>query len=741
MLCLRSRHEDRLLSASLAAGLLLLGTAAVADRRSADDLSIATVSTRADLVSGGDVLVRIDVPRSVALSDLEVRVNGAIVTGAFLPDSTGDALVGLVSGLNDGDNVLTAATIRSRPSRHARLAIRNSPSSGPVFGGPHQSPWICETAASGLGPPPASGPCVVQTIQEWFYRATDNTFKPLPSPSTPLPSDLAQTTTIDGRTVNYVVRVESGTINESVYRIAIIDDPTDPIRNPWSAGGKKPGAGWNGKLSFPFGGGCGPAFRSGRNLVSSALANDPLSLGFAVAFGTRNTLGNGCNFVVSAETMMMIKEHFTEQYGVPRFTIGSGGSGGSMQQHFIAQNYPGLLDAITPGISYSDLVSILPDVTDCGLLNNYFDNIANPADWPPARRSKVDGYPAATTVGGVAGTTCKPSWNAFAHIWVSPFNGFDAVVPLAARYDPTSNPGGARGSFSDGMINVFGFDSHTGFARTVFDNVGVQYGLHALNRGQITPDEFLDLNEKIGGIDVDGNSVPDRTAANLRGLEIAYGNGVLTSGQNLTLPIIDTRNYTDEVIDIHTRIRTFAKLERLKKANGTTANEVNWLTPRLGATGVNIAQLALRAHNEWLENISADATRDSYAAKVIRNKPAWVKDACWETNGTRHDETFTRTGPSVCNSLFPIYSTVRIEAGGTLAGDVLKCRLKRIDSGDYAVSFSAAQKARLQAIYPSGVCDWSKRGVKQRPVKAFWLDYSRSQGGDGDDDGEGDRED
>src|ERR1700724_936462 len=104
MLRLRSRNEDRFLSASLAAGLLRLGTAALADRRSADDLSIATVSTRADLVSGGDVLVRIDVPRSVALSDLEVRMNGATVTGAFLPDSTGDALVGLVSGLNDGDN-------------------------------------------------------------------------------------------------------------------------------------------------------------------------------------------------------------------------------------------------------------------------------------------------------------------------------------------------------------------------------------------------------------------------------------------------------------------------------------------------------------------------------------------------------------------------------------------------------------------------------------------------------------
>ena len=70
-----------------------------------------------------------------------------------------------------------------------------------------------------------------------------------------------------------------------------------------------------------------------------------------------------------------------------------------------------------------------------------------------------------------------------------------------------------------------------------------------------------------------------------------------------------------------------------------------------------------------------------------------------------------------------------------------RCRLKRIDSSDYAVSLSAAQKARLQAIFPSGVCDWSKRGVKQRPVKGFWLDYSRSHGGDGDDDGEGDHED
>src|SRR5262249_48318440 len=150
------------------------------------------------------------------------------------------------------------------------------------------------------------------------------------------------------------------------------------------------------------------------------------SLGFAVAFGTRNTLGNGCDEVVSAETTMMIKERFIEQYGLPKFTIGSGGSGGSMQQQFIAQNYPGLLDAITPGISYPDLVTILPDVTDCGLLNNYFN--ARAAQWPAPRRPPITGYPVGTI--GVIGVETCVSWDTFAHTWVSPFNGFDPVVPV-----------------------------------------------------------------------------------------------------------------------------------------------------------------------------------------------------------------------------------------------------------------------------------------------------------------------
>jgi hypothetical protein len=707
----------RFLSASVLIGLL---AAAVSVHAAPADLVLSTLSTAPDRVSGGDVLVGVDVPAGVPLSDVAVTLNDIDVTAVFAPAATGHGLVGLVTGLSDGDNQLRAATQQANPSLKARLDIRNFPSYGPIFSGPRQVPWICETVASGLGPS-LDEHCTVPTRYDWFYRTTAGTFQPLASLAPPFPTDLAQTTTIDGRTVNYIVRVESGTINQSIYRIAILDDPTAPISNPWSPGGRKPGQGWNGKLSYPFGGGCGPGYRSGRNLATNALAHDPLSLGFAVAFGTRNTLGTGCNDIVSAETLMMIKERFIEQYGIPRFTIGSGGSGGAIQQHLIAHNYPGLLDALTPGISYPDVASILPDIADCEILNRYFDTVANPADWPGQRRSAVDGYAVAAT----GRTVCQNGWGGFADGLLNPSTRFDPVVPVEVRYDAVNNPTGVRATFFDGLVNAFGIDRQTGFARSAYDNVGVQYGLNALNAGLISKTEFLDLNEKIGGLDIDGNPVPQRTAGDKDAIERAYTTGrVVTSGENLMLPIIDTRNYTDEIADIHTRIRTFSFLDRLQKANGTTANEVNWLVALSGPAVPNLARMALLAHNEWLEALRADTSSDPYAVKVIRNKPASVRDACWEGNGTRHDETFTLDPGSVCNRLFPIYGTVRMAAGAPVAGDILKCKLKSIDFKRYAVTFTSQEQRRLKGIFPKGVCDYTKPGEKQKEVDGTWLDYT-----------------
>ena len=705
-----------------AAAVLFVGGAQASQR----DFDIKVLSTRADAVSGGDALIQVSLPRYFRAGDALLKLNGSDVTGAMVTSADGRTMTGLVQGLRPGRNTLAlGARYRHRNAFFEKLEITNHPLSGGILA-PHQRPWICESEASGLGAPPAAGPCVVATKYEWFYRTTAGGFLPLPSGA--LPADLAQTTTIDGNTVNYIVRLESGTINESIYRIAILDDPANPISNPWAAGGKKPGPGWNGKLTWPFGGGASPAFRSGRNAASSALQDIPLSLGFAVAFGTRNTLGTGSDDVVSAETLMMIKERFIEQYGVPKFTIGNGGSGGAIQQHLISQNYPGLLDAITPNIPYPDVASVAVDVIDCHILNNYFNNIASPADWPGSRRTKVDGYAVATSGGSAGSTVCQTGWSGLAEAWQDadgsvPNRGFDPAVPMALRYDALSNPDGARGTLWDSNVSSIGRDPETGFARSLYDNVGVQYGLKALNSGAISKAEFLDLNEKIGGRDVDGNIVPQRSKADVKGLQNAYRFGRITSGLGWTLPTIHTRDYRDFNNDIHTRERSFATLERWRKANGTTANLVMWTTPTGTVPGVNLARMALLAHDEWMENILADSSSRPYAEKVMRNKPATLKDACWDASGAKFEEAPTLDPSAKCNQLFPVHENVRVAAGGPLGGDILKCRLKPVRAADYGVSFNAAELARLRAIFPDGVCDWSRPGVGQKSLKDTWLAF------------------
>lgn len=686
------------------------------------DFEIKTLSSAANTVSGGDVLVEVRAPRYASLGDLVVRRNGEDVTAQLSADPAGQRLVGVITGLEIGRNRLTVSGRHHHHGQHFdRLEVTNHPISGEIFA-PHQRPWVCETVASGLGTPPANGPCVVPTRYDWFYRSTSGALLPLPAG--PLPADVAQTTTIDGNTVNFIVRVESGTINESIYRIAILDDPANPISNPWAAGGKKPGPGWNGKLFYHFIGGAGPGFRSGRNVVASAInisdtisnRDEPLRLGFAVAFGSRNTFGTGANEVVSAETVMMVKERFIEQYGLPKYTVGLGSSGGAIQQHLIAHNYPGLLDALTPVRNYPDVLSVATDVIDCGLLNNYFATAVNPADWPGARLSKVTGYP----LDPLGRNNCI-GWNAFARDWPGPTNGFDAVVPLEARYDPVTNPTGARGTLQDGYVSSLGINPATGFARQPYDNVGVQYGLAALNSGDISKEEFLQLNAKIGGLDIDGNFVAARSVGDLVGIENAYRHGRVNDGENLTLPMIQYRNYVDFANDIHTFHRSTAMLERLQKKNGTTDNVVRWTMPQAGT--VNFMRMALLAHDEWQRNIAADTAPDSYREKVIRNRPAGLKSQCWDASGGIHEHPFDLGDPGVCNTLYPVHADPRIVAGAPRSGDILKCRLKPLAAADYRVVFTPAEWRRLKAIFPEGVCDWSLPGVGQKKLKDSWLAY------------------
>jgi hypothetical protein len=89
---------------------------------------------------------------------------------------------------------------------------------------------------------------------------------------------------------------------------------------------------------------------------------------------------------------------------------------------------------------------------------------------------------------------------------------------------------------------------------------------------------------------------------------------------------------------------------------------------------------------------------------------------------------FTSRNASVwarCNQLFPSYEFPRSIAGGPLAADIIKCRLKPPDPRDYEIKFKHEDWKRLLTIFPQGVCDWSKPGVESRPVRT-WFSFGPS---------------
>ncbi len=282
---------------------------------------IEAVSTLSRYVSGGDVLVRVTPHGRSAAKDMRVEVDGIDVTSTFLEQPDG-SLLGLVEGMSAGRHQIVARANgkgRGKPAgRSARLNVVNHPITGGLFSGPQQQPFFCETTAFGLGPA-LDAACSAPTRVTYRYRTTAATFAPLADP-TARPADLAQTTTLDGRTVDYIVRVEQGTINRAVYETAALYDPAHPP-SPFSG---EPG--WNERLIYTFGGGCNVGYHQGAS--TGGVLNDLLlSQGYAVASSSLNVLDNNCSDVISAETALMVKEHFIETYGVPRYTIGWGGSG------------------------------------------------------------------------------------------------------------------------------------------------------------------------------------------------------------------------------------------------------------------------------------------------------------------------------------------------------------------------------------------------------------------------------
>lgn len=289
---------------------------------------IVVLSSRADLIAGGQALVQIQLPARATHWRINATLNGRTVTSAFT-QRHGQNLTGLVTGLHLGPNVLT---VRLPDHTGASITLTNHPIGGPVFAGPQAQPWTCQPGAH-------DKQCDQAPTYAFFYKSTDATksgFQPY-DPQHP-PQDVASTTTDQGTTVPFIVRRETGYQDRDQYKIATLFQPGQP----WTSA--KPQKQFNHKLLITHGASCDIDYAVGS--APSVTSYDPadllglpvsfqaappgdsaeyaLSKGFAVMSTALDNNGHDCDVVNQAESLVIAKQHLIDTYGTVRYTIGAG---------------------------------------------------------------------------------------------------------------------------------------------------------------------------------------------------------------------------------------------------------------------------------------------------------------------------------------------------------------------------------------------------------------------------------
>lgn len=652
------------------------------------------------------------------------------------------------------------------------IALGQVGPSEPLFAGPNRYPFVCDTAGSGLGPPLAdnrdgvgtpvdaadreagfSKDCLVATQAWYVYKpAGRKEFKQWRGWETDV-----EMLTRDGATLPLIVRVEMGTINRFIYLIAALKGAAETLDAP---GGDR----WNRRLIYQFYGGVGIGRRQGRASVNAVLGDREAQLaqGYAVIASTGTTTRNHFDIWLAEDTALRVKRQFVARYGEPDYTIGIGASGGAIQQYLLAQNRPGLIDAGIAQHSFPDMITQTIPVFDCELLEHYFDvtDGANPL-WRKAekrqwivgfnarngyessgsvRRIQVTSRVAAAMRGEAAPdrvgeTECVVGWRGLTPLVLNPrFGPFERRVSRKVFRQ-------VRWSYFEDMKHVFGTDAR-GDARIPWDNVGVQYGLHALRQERISAEQFLHLNALVGswkapaamkrerywvvdggeselrefspwsahnmnaGRDV-GRPAP-RFEGDREAMAAAYRSGQVFLGR-IDIPVIDARLYLERELDMHHASASFSVRARMLAAQGHADNQAIWISHK----DHDPTPQALAAVEAWLRAKRAQPQR-SWAEL----RPAAAADRCFDKRGrvifeggTAWDGEWNRRPRGECMRVYPIFGNPRIVAGESLAGDRFKCALQpvadAIAGGLYTPVDMRPYREELERIFPQGVCDYS----------------------------------
>lgn len=595
--------------------------------------------------------------------------------------------------------------------------------------------------------------CQFPTAASYYYLSNlDNNFHRLTDDIDP---ETITQIEVEGRWIDFVVRLETGTINRYFYAIAVLRGDNETLQQP-------SGQYWNNRLVYQFRGGVGIGKRQGNFKPKDVLRRrqKQLSDGYAVVYSTANQTSNHYNMWLAEDTALRVKRQFVALYGEPLYTVGIGGSGGAIQQYLIAQNNPEVIDAAIPLYSYPDMVTQTIYVMDCEPLEYFFDvTDATNSSWSSWKgRSVVEGlsYSEDTTnhfktVTGLAsmfqgGLPHKGFMDGGSNECVNAWRGLTPLIhnPNFVHFKASFESDVAdqvHWTHWDDLKPIYGANSQ-GFANSTWDNVGVQYGLEALREGHITVEEFLKLNAQVGGwksaeqmLDerlwlLEGNLFPvdlsfwshqninlattgseqtaPRTEGSIEAMQAAYRSGHVFLGY-LDIPVVDVRHYLDPVLDMHHASASFSVRERFYNGQGHADNQVIWMAPE----SYEPQNEAFAVIDRWMLNILINPE-----AGVVGNKPYHAVDKCFDSDGAViaagtdvWDGAWNGRSNGACMESYPISKTSREIAGGPLSGDIFKCQLQSVTDaiakGEYGDLNMWPYLERLETVFPSGVCDFS----------------------------------
>ena len=191
---------------------------------------------------------------------------------------------------------------------------------------------------------------------------------------------------------------------------------------------------------------------------------------------------------------------------------------------------------------------------------------------------------------------------------------------------------------------------------------------------------------------------------------------------------------------IHYIWRTFSERARIDAANGGNhGNQVIWrygtgLLPATAAQATAVTLQSFLTMDTWLSQLNVSSPKPTLnsvrtQADVNAARPPEAVDLCYLTGDTNFTNPVTDTALCDADPRLAMHSSPRQVAGGSLTENILKCQLKPIDPADHAPAvLDASQLARLNAVFPNGVCDWTKPGVGQQEATSP-LTFAAGPGG------------